>query len=200
MKPIYTAVNHTAARAALDELTSKWAGKYPAMIWLWENAWEEFIPFLDYDALTSSGLERSAGGGDAVLCAWWWARLAQCLGAAVRGSTPALAGCELHTAQAAPGSPSPGRLPSLDRITSASDARRTSTVPTGGWWRRGSGPHTPSVPSGRKVRSSSPSGVTRLAIFNPASDSADAANGNPSGTASVRTRAPHLPQRLSQPG
>lgn len=49
VKPIYTAVNHTAARAALEELTSKWGTKYPAMIRLWENAWEEFIPFLDYD-------------------------------------------------------------------------------------------------------------------------------------------------------
>ena len=47
VKPIYIAVNHTAARAALEELTSKWASKYPAMIRLWENAWEEFIPFLD---------------------------------------------------------------------------------------------------------------------------------------------------------
>jgi len=49
VKPIYTAVNHTSARAALDELAGKWGTKYPAMIRLWENAWEEFIPFLDYD-------------------------------------------------------------------------------------------------------------------------------------------------------
>ncbi len=49
VKPIYTAVNHTAARAALEELTGKWGTKYPAMIRLWENAWEDFIPFLDYD-------------------------------------------------------------------------------------------------------------------------------------------------------
>ena len=49
VKPIYTAVNHTAARAALDELTEKWGTKYAAIIRLWNNAWEEFIPFLDYD-------------------------------------------------------------------------------------------------------------------------------------------------------
>ncbi len=49
VKPIYTAVNHTAARAALDELTEKWGTKYVAIIRLWNNAWEEFIPFLDYD-------------------------------------------------------------------------------------------------------------------------------------------------------
>ena len=49
VKPIYTAVNAAAARAALDELTEKWATKYGAIIRLWNNAWEEFIPFLDYD-------------------------------------------------------------------------------------------------------------------------------------------------------
>jgi transposase-like protein len=49
VKPIYTAVNAAAARAALDELTDKWGQRYGAIIRLWENAWEEFIPFLDYD-------------------------------------------------------------------------------------------------------------------------------------------------------
>src|ERR1700683_4383257 len=49
VKPIYTAVNAAAARAALDELTEIWGGRYGAIIRLWENAWEEFIPFLDYD-------------------------------------------------------------------------------------------------------------------------------------------------------
>jgi len=50
VKPIYTAVNAEAARAALEELTEKWGNKYGAIIRLWNNAWEEFIPFLDYDA------------------------------------------------------------------------------------------------------------------------------------------------------
>lgn len=49
VKPIYTAPSPTAARAALDELTEKWGSQYGAIIRLWENAWEEFIPFLDYD-------------------------------------------------------------------------------------------------------------------------------------------------------
>jgi transposase-like protein len=49
VKPIYTAVNAAAARAALDELTEKWGQRYAAVIRLWENAWTEFIPFLDYD-------------------------------------------------------------------------------------------------------------------------------------------------------
>ena len=49
VKPIYTAVNATAARSALDELAEKWGPRYPAVIRLWNNAWAEFIPFLDYD-------------------------------------------------------------------------------------------------------------------------------------------------------
>jgi putative transposase len=49
VKPIYTAVNATAARAAFDELAEKWGPRYPAVIRLWDNAWAEFIPFLDYD-------------------------------------------------------------------------------------------------------------------------------------------------------
>jgi len=49
VKPIYTAVNATAARSAFDELAEKWGQRYPAVIRLWDNAWNEFIPFLDYD-------------------------------------------------------------------------------------------------------------------------------------------------------
>ncbi|MBT2535113.1 IS256 family transposase [Arthrobacter sp. ISL-69] len=49
VKPIYTAPNATAARAAFEELTERWGRKYGAIVRLWENAWEEFIPFLDYD-------------------------------------------------------------------------------------------------------------------------------------------------------
>jgi putative transposase len=49
IKPIYTAVNAGAAAAALDELAAEWGSRYPAIIRLWRNAWQEFIPFLDYD-------------------------------------------------------------------------------------------------------------------------------------------------------
>jgi transposase-like protein len=49
VKPIYTAVNAAAARSALEELANKWGKRYPAVIRLWDNAWAEFIPFLDYD-------------------------------------------------------------------------------------------------------------------------------------------------------
>ncbi len=49
VKPIYTAVNAAAARAALDDLAEAWGQRYAAIVRLWEDAWEEFIPFLDYD-------------------------------------------------------------------------------------------------------------------------------------------------------
>jgi transposase-like protein len=49
IKPIYTAVNATTARAAFDDLADKWGARYPAVIRLWDNAWAEFIPFLDYN-------------------------------------------------------------------------------------------------------------------------------------------------------
>jgi putative transposase len=49
LKPVYTAVNADAARAAFDEFTEGWGDRYAAVIRLWENAWNEFVPFLDYD-------------------------------------------------------------------------------------------------------------------------------------------------------
>jgi hypothetical protein len=38
------------ARDALDELAVNWGQRYGAIIRLWENAWEEFIPFPGYGA------------------------------------------------------------------------------------------------------------------------------------------------------
>ena len=49
IKPVYTAVNAEAARAAMDQVAETWGSRYPAIIRLWEGAWTEFIPFLDYD-------------------------------------------------------------------------------------------------------------------------------------------------------
>jgi putative transposase len=49
VKPIFTAPNPTVTRTALEELTQKWGKRYVAISRLWESAWEEFIPFLDYD-------------------------------------------------------------------------------------------------------------------------------------------------------
>ena len=49
VRPIYTAVNATAARAAFDDLAETWGERYPAIVRLWDQAWTEFVPFLDYD-------------------------------------------------------------------------------------------------------------------------------------------------------
>ena len=49
LKPIYTAPSPEAARARYEEFAEKWGTPYPAIKKLWDNAWEEFIPFLDYD-------------------------------------------------------------------------------------------------------------------------------------------------------
>ena len=49
LKPVYTAPTEAAARARFEEFAEKWCTMYPAIRQLWENAWSEFIPFLDYD-------------------------------------------------------------------------------------------------------------------------------------------------------
>jgi len=49
LRPVYTAPDADAAAARFDEFAAKWAGRYPAIIRLWRNAWTEFIPFLDYN-------------------------------------------------------------------------------------------------------------------------------------------------------
>ena len=49
LRPVYTAPSEAAARERFTEFDSKWGKQYPAISKLWENAWEESIPFLDYD-------------------------------------------------------------------------------------------------------------------------------------------------------
>jgi putative transposase len=49
LKPVYTAVSETAALDAFAEFSGKWEKRYPAIIRLWENAWAEFVPFLQFD-------------------------------------------------------------------------------------------------------------------------------------------------------
>lgn len=49
LRPVYTAPTEAAAKARFEEFAEKWASMYPAIRKLWENAWSEFIPFLDYD-------------------------------------------------------------------------------------------------------------------------------------------------------
>jgi putative transposase len=50
LRPIYTAVNEAAAKAALDQLRAGYAKKAPGVIAAWERAWPQFIPFLEFDA------------------------------------------------------------------------------------------------------------------------------------------------------
>jgi putative transposase len=49
LRPVYTAVNAEMAGVRFEDFAAKWGTRYPAIIKLWRSAWEEFIPFLDYD-------------------------------------------------------------------------------------------------------------------------------------------------------
>ncbi len=48
LRPVYTAINEDDARARLAEFYDEWAERYPAIRTLWDGAWAEFVPFLDY--------------------------------------------------------------------------------------------------------------------------------------------------------
>ncbi len=48
LRPVYTAINEADAKERLVEFHSIWGDTYPAIKGLWENAWSEFVPFLDY--------------------------------------------------------------------------------------------------------------------------------------------------------
>ena len=48
LRPIYTAVSQDAAAEALDEFDTEWGKRYPAIVGLWRDAWEVFVPFLDF--------------------------------------------------------------------------------------------------------------------------------------------------------
>jgi putative transposase len=50
LKPIYTAPTAKAAEDRFLEFQEEWGDKYPAIVRLWENAWAEFVPFLQFDA------------------------------------------------------------------------------------------------------------------------------------------------------
>jgi transposase-like protein len=49
IRPVYTAATEAAAKERFTEFTAKWGAQYPAITQLWESAWSEFVPFLDYD-------------------------------------------------------------------------------------------------------------------------------------------------------
>jgi putative transposase len=40
LKPIYTAVDQDAARAALEAFDDKWGQRFPVITQAWLNAWE----------------------------------------------------------------------------------------------------------------------------------------------------------------
>jgi putative transposase len=50
MRPIYTAVNEAAAKAALENLRREFGRKAPGLVAAWERAWPQFVPFLEFDA------------------------------------------------------------------------------------------------------------------------------------------------------
>jgi putative transposase len=49
LKPIYTASSESAALDAFVAFGEQWGDRYPAIIRLWESAWAEFVPFLQFD-------------------------------------------------------------------------------------------------------------------------------------------------------
>jgi putative transposase len=48
LREIYTAPTANAALQRFEEFAETWRDKYPAMIATWENAWTEFVPFLEF--------------------------------------------------------------------------------------------------------------------------------------------------------
>lgn len=46
---MYTAPTEAAALERFLEFQELWGRKYPAIIRLWESAWSEFVPFLNFD-------------------------------------------------------------------------------------------------------------------------------------------------------
>jgi putative transposase len=49
LKPVYTAPSEQAAKERFGEFAERWGDRYPAIIRLWNSAWPEFVPYLDYD-------------------------------------------------------------------------------------------------------------------------------------------------------
>jgi len=49
LRPVYTAATEDAAMERFVEFETAWGRKYPAIIKLWNSAWAEFVPFLNFD-------------------------------------------------------------------------------------------------------------------------------------------------------
>lgn len=50
LRRVYTAPSLDAASERFQEFEEKWGSKYPAVIRLWRDSWDEFIPFLSFPA------------------------------------------------------------------------------------------------------------------------------------------------------
>lgn len=50
LRRIYTAPTVPAAETEFEEFATQWRDTYPAMVMSWENAWDEFVPFLEFPA------------------------------------------------------------------------------------------------------------------------------------------------------
>jgi transposase-like protein len=50
LRKVYTAPTLDAATERFEEFEAIWGVRYPAVIRLWRDAWEEFIPFLQFPA------------------------------------------------------------------------------------------------------------------------------------------------------
>lgn len=50
LKPVYTAPTEDAATSRFLEFCEEWGQKHPGIVRLRENAWAEFVPFLQFDA------------------------------------------------------------------------------------------------------------------------------------------------------
>ena len=51
LRPIYTATSVETAGDALDTFELEYGDRYPGIVRLWRDAWEQFIPFLAYPAI-----------------------------------------------------------------------------------------------------------------------------------------------------
>jgi transposase-like protein len=49
LRPVYTAASEADALDRFAEFSGMWEKRYPAVIRLWEHAWAEFVPFLQFD-------------------------------------------------------------------------------------------------------------------------------------------------------
>jgi len=49
LRPVYEAPTVAAAEQRFNEFADIWQGKYPAIIRLWRNSWEQFTPFFRWD-------------------------------------------------------------------------------------------------------------------------------------------------------